>query len=177
MSPTPHRIPWAIDSLALAPGHRVLEIGCGTGMSSALICERLVTGHYHGIDRSEKMIAAARARNDASIRKGLATFDVADAVSARYPDARFDRVLAINVNLFWRQADAALERLRPLLSSSGRLHLVFEPPSATQLDAIAGACAERLRRHAFAVVALRRQGSCLEFRAEPGWPDARLMPG
>lgn len=166
--PVPSRIQWAIDGLSLAHGHRVLEIGCGPGVSSALICERLITGHYHAIDRSEKMIAAARARNDASIRKGLATFDVADAASAQYPDVHFDRILAINVNLFWRQADGALEHLRRRLAPEGQLHLAFEPPHAAQLAGIADACAQRLSRHGFRNLVPERKGGCWRVQAFPG---------
>lgn len=168
MASIPQRILWAIDGLHLSPGHRVLEIGCGNGMSCAPICERLSEGHYHAIDRSEKMIAAARVRNAAWITQGQAAFDVADAASIDTPTASFDRILAINVNLFWRQADAALEHLRTRLKPEGRIHLVFEPPAATQLDSIARACTDRLSRHAFGAVAVRRESRCLELRAGPG---------
>lgn len=164
----PHRIRWAIDGLGLSPRHRVLEIGCGNGASCTSICERISTGHYLGIDRSEKMIAIARHRNAAWMARGMAVFECTDAASLESSDACFDRILAINVNLFWRQADAALEHLRARLKPEGWLHLVFEPPAATQLDSIARACTDRLSRHAFGAVAVRREGRCLELRAGPG---------
>lgn len=164
--PVPLRIRWAVEGLELSPGHRVLEIGCGNGVSCTPICTRIDAGHYLGIDRSEKMAAMARHRNAAWMACDVANFECIDAASLERAGASFDRILAINVNLFWRQADATLERLRPLLMPTGRLHLVFEPPTAAQLDAIGRACSERLRRHAFAV-ATRQQSSCLEIRAVP----------
>ncbi len=166
--PFPHRIRWAIEGLDLSPGQRVLEIGCGNGMSCMPICERIDAGCYFGVDRSDKMIAAARDRNAAWAERGTASFQCRDATSLDDPDARFDRILAINVNLFWRQADAALERLCPLLAPAGRLHLVFEPPDVAQLDAIARACADGLLRHSFGAVAIRQEGRCLELRVGPG---------
>jgi len=44
----------------VAPGTRVLELGCGTGELAALICARGAT--VEGFDRSPSMLAVARAR-------------------------------------------------------------------------------------------------------------------
>ena len=157
MAAIPQRMLWAVGGLQLSPEHRVLEIGCGIGVSCAPICERLAGGRYHAIDRSEKMIAAARARNAAWVAQGRAGFEVADAASIDVSDAPFDRILAINVNLFWRQADATLERLRLSLAPEGRLHLAFEPPHAAQIADIAHACMHGLSLYGFRSLVQRRE--------------------
>ena len=81
-----------VDFLALEPGHRVLDVGCGPGRHALALAERGVT--VHGIDVSERFVdlaqtTAADARLDA-----LATFEVADARtwSAKLP---FDRIISL----------------------------------------------------------------------------------
>jgi len=52
----------AIAKLELVPGARVLDWGCGTGMSLKPIQERLEAGHIYGVDRSPSMLKHAVAR-------------------------------------------------------------------------------------------------------------------
>ena len=46
----PERITWAIQMLEVDPADRLLEIGCGTGVSVSLICEKLVRGKITAIN-------------------------------------------------------------------------------------------------------------------------------
>lgn len=131
----PERLVRAVDSLDLRPDHRVLEVGCGRGVAAALVCERLQGGHLLGVDRSATAVAAAVARNAQHVHAGTATFRCAPLAELD-PAALdpFDTMVAVNVNLFWvGPARAELDLLAGLLSPEGRLHLVYEPPGASQL--------------------------------------------
>ncbi|MBV9163274.1 MAG: methyltransferase domain-containing protein [Pseudonocardiales bacterium] len=44
------------------PGHRVLEIGTGTGFNAALLCHRLHDGHVHSVDIHPELVTVAHAR-------------------------------------------------------------------------------------------------------------------
>jgi len=48
----------------------------------------------------------------------------------------FDPVLAINVNAFWTAPATSLASLARLLRPGGRAYLVYEPPSASRLNAV-----------------------------------------
>jgi ubiquinone/menaquinone biosynthesis C-methylase UbiE len=145
----PARILWAVEQLDIHPRHHILEIGCGTGIAARLICERLTTGRLVAIDRSATAITAARKRNRAHEASGQATFVQGPLTEADFGRQRFDRILAINVNVFWRQPARELEAIKRISKPAARLCLVFQPPSAAQTGRIAEATPRFLRDHGF----------------------------
>lgn len=51
----------AVEKLQLAPGERVLDLGCGTGLSLPLLCEAVgAAGMVYGVELSPEMLARAR---------------------------------------------------------------------------------------------------------------------
>ena len=74
----PDRIRWAVETLDVEPGDRVLEIGGGPGVAASLVCERLGGGNLLLIDRSATAIerrcaAPARVGECCMARKAAAT--------------------------------------------------------------------------------------------------------
>jgi ubiquinone/menaquinone biosynthesis C-methylase UbiE len=107
----------------LRPGHRVLDIGCGTG-TLAILAKRSVPGaEVTGIDPDE--MALARARKKAR-RAGVEVhFEAARADALPCPDASVDRVLS-SFMFHHLQGDdkrAMLDEVRRVLKPGGRLHL------------------------------------------------------
>ncbi|WP_170182106.1 class I SAM-dependent methyltransferase [Phreatobacter stygius] len=150
----PQRLTFAVERLAIQPADRLLEIGCGRGLAVALACERLgEAGSILAIDRSAAMIEAARLRNRGHVASGKARFQAVSLADAAFAGARFDTVFAVNVNLFWIEAARALAIVRRILAPGGRLHLVYEPPSAAQLSAIVDKLTASLESNGFALQA------------------------
>ena len=108
------------DVLALAavrPGERVLDVGCGTGDTTAALAG--TAGSVLGVDISEPLVAAARAKNIAR-----ATFLVADAATHAFEPASFDLVFSRFGVMFFGDPAAAFANLRRALKPSGRLAFV-----------------------------------------------------
>lgn len=80
----------AIDWLELAPGERVLDVACGTGLSLPLLAEQVgAAGEVVGVEMSPEMIEQARARAARLPQVRLIEAAMEDAPLA----GRFDAVL------------------------------------------------------------------------------------
>lgn len=129
----PHRIAWAVTMLGIEGPETLLEIGCGTGVAASLIAPSLTHGRILAIDRSAKAIAAARDRNLGS----KAEFRPMPLANMAGTGDRFDKIFAINVNLFWTDPQAGLQVVKSLLTETGTFFLFYEPPEAPMRKAIA----------------------------------------
>lgn len=125
----------AIERLALAPGGRALDLGCGTGDDTRRLAAVVgPTGEAVGIDASETMIGVARKRSDET---GLpATFHVGDATTVDYPDGAFDAVRAERLLLHMPEPVVVLTEMVRLTRPGGRVvvidvdydHLIIDLP-------------------------------------------------
>src|SRR5215210_7042323 len=129
------RFVWAVDTLALDPADRVLEVGCGHGVAVSLACERLTTGRITGIDRSKKMIEMATHRNRDHVARGRAVLKTAALEEADFDEERFDKIFAFNVAPFWLQPKTALAIVGRHLSRDGVVHLFWDARHTQSLRA------------------------------------------
>jgi cyclopropane fatty-acyl-phospholipid synthase-like methyltransferase len=56
----PERLLWAREVLNIKPNDNILEIGCGAGLMSKLIADRLKTGRLLAIDKSRSNAGKSR---------------------------------------------------------------------------------------------------------------------
>ncbi len=98
--------PEHLTSLAAALLHvtpapeRILDLGTGTGEAALLSAREFLRASVRGIDFSEEMIAAARAKVGLD-PDGRIAFKVADAASIPWPEDSFDLVTQLNVPPFF----------------------------------------------------------------------------
>ena len=122
------RLRAVVEQLDLRPDDRVLEIGCGHGVAATLVCELLEGGHLTAVDRSAKMIEAARRRNAAFVEAGRAEFLVAALEELELGQRRFDKIFAVRVGLFHREPERAHELAERWLAPGGAVSAVLDSP-------------------------------------------------
>jgi ubiquinone/menaquinone biosynthesis C-methylase UbiE len=97
------------EALAIDSRDRLLEVGCGHGVSASLVCERLDSGHITAIDRSTKMIEMAAKRNRAAVAAWRADFQGVPLERADFGDDRFDKVFGDRLSGILRKHDFPVE--------------------------------------------------------------------
>lgn len=129
-----------LEAAAAQPGERVLDIGCGTGGTSAVLAQAVGdTGHVLGVDISEPLVAAAREQG-----LGNAAFEVADATTYGFAAGSFDLVFSRFGVMFFADPVAAFANIRRAMKPSGRLvFLCWRTPSENPWAAVPMRAAQR----------------------------------
>src|ERR1700730_788171 len=105
----------------VAPGEKVLEVGCGTGAATVPVAEAVGdTGEGVGIDISEPMLAGARERIANSGLRNI-TLLRADAQVHAFEPNRFDLIASRFGVMFFADPVAAFRNLLGAARPGGRL--------------------------------------------------------
>ena len=118
----------AMAALALRPGERVLDLGCGAGDTSLDLAEAVAPGGaVLGVDLSELLLGLARER---AKRQELAVrFQAADAQTADFGGEAFDAAFSRFGVMFFSDPRAAFANIRKALKRGGRLAFVCWRPA------------------------------------------------
>jgi SAM-dependent methyltransferase len=145
-----------MDRARVAPGERVLDVGCGCGQTSLQLAERVgASGSVTGIDISAPMLARARERAAEQSLRNL-RFLEADAQAARLGAGVFDLVFSRFGVMFFADPGAAFANLHGSLAPGGRIAFV---------------CWQELARNPWMAVPMRAAAQHLQLPPPPP-PDA-----
>jgi phosphatidylethanolamine/phosphatidyl-N-methylethanolamine N-methyltransferase len=121
-----------MQALRLRPGDRVLEVGVGTGLSLPLYPGNV---QITGIDLSREMLEKARRRVE---RRRLANIEALlemDAESMTFPDASFDKIVAMYVLPVVENPQKLLKELHRVCRPDGDIFIVNHVRSDNRLIA------------------------------------------
>jgi ubiquinone/menaquinone biosynthesis C-methylase UbiE len=172
-----------VEAVSAESGGRVLDVGCGTGSTTLAVARRLgAKGRCLGIDISEPMISAARARAE---REGTpASFLRANAQLHAFEPASFDLILSRFGVMFFDDSVRAFANLRRAARHAAEFRFVAwrsaaENPFMTTAERAAAPLLPNLparRPEApgqFAFADRHRLSSILE---ESGWAEIDIRP-
>jgi SAM-dependent methyltransferase len=108
--------PRVVDAAQILPGHRVLDVACGTGILAREVASRMgSSGHVVGIDPSPGMVAVAKQlAPTVEWREGAAE-------SLPFPDQSFDAVLSQFGLMFFMDRHQAIREMLRVLAAGGHL--------------------------------------------------------
>jgi phosphatidylethanolamine/phosphatidyl-N-methylethanolamine N-methyltransferase len=110
-----------LDALKLKPGDRVLEVGVGTGLSLRLYPRSV---RITGIDVSGDMLQKARERVARRRLDNVEALLEMDAENMSFPDASFDKVVAMYVVSVVPRPAKLIEELHRVCRPNGEIFIV-----------------------------------------------------
>ncbi|MEU6766280.1 class I SAM-dependent methyltransferase [Streptomyces sp. NPDC046853] len=115
------------EAAAIGAGDRVLDIGCGSGVTTRIAARRAAHGHAVGVDISAPLIDRARA-STASDGITNAAYERADAQVHAFPAAGYDVAISRGGVMFFADHTAAFTNIGRALRPGGRLVFVCPQP-------------------------------------------------
>jgi ubiquinone/menaquinone biosynthesis C-methylase UbiE len=120
-----------LDLLGIAPGERVLDVGCGSGVVTRELARRVAPdGLAVGLDPGPTLLAVAR---ELAEQAGLAErieWREGDARSLPFADAEFDAVLAATVLSHVPEGERAIPELARVVRPGGRVGIFDRDPDS-----------------------------------------------
>ncbi|HWH95589.1 MAG TPA: class I SAM-dependent methyltransferase [Baekduia sp.] len=107
----------------ISPGDEVVDIGCGTGLTTREAARAAAPGRVVGVDVSERMVEHAR-RVTAAERLGNVCYELGDAQVHRFEPARFDVAISRFGTMFFSDPAAAFANIAEALRPQARLVLI-----------------------------------------------------
>ena len=130
----------------ISPGDEVLDVGCGTGLTTREAARAAAPGRVVGVDVSERMLERAR-QLTAAERLDNVRYELGDVQVHRFDPAGFDVAISRFGTMFFADPAAAFTNIAAALRPEARLVLLVWQPHdrnewALAIDAALGDAAQ-----------------------------------
>ena len=112
-----------IDKMQLAPGEKVLDLGCGNGWATRLIAQANAGVQAIGVDSSPKMIARADELHSFTIRS---RYDYGSIEALEFKDGEFDRIFSMEAVYYVDDLEKTLSEAFRVLKPGGKAELLVD---------------------------------------------------
>jgi ubiquinone/menaquinone biosynthesis C-methylase UbiE len=115
----------SIAAMALLPGQRVLDVGCGTGTGTLALADAVgASGEVRGVDYNVLMIAEARRRAIVDGFNGWVFYHQANAAALPWPDGYFNASRSDRVLQHMLEPECAFIELLRVTQPGGRVVVI-----------------------------------------------------
>ena len=147
---------WAAKKLEVQPSDKILEIGCGPGITARLVAEKLRTGELHLLDHSEKSIRQAVKKTKVYVKKGIIKPIIGAFGDIELLSPHYDKIYCFNVRLLIEDNPRELVLVNQLIGNDGLFFLFFQPPHHTA-ENMSEASKKNLEKNRFEVIHSERK--------------------
>jgi 2-polyprenyl-3-methyl-5-hydroxy-6-metoxy-1,4-benzoquinol methylase len=107
-----------VRGISFRPGDRILDLGCGGGLQTALLARH--GGHVLGIDISEGAVGRAISDQEELMKRFSLKYKCTSISDARFGQGEFDMIVSFCVLEHIRDLDVVLRECRRILKPGGR---------------------------------------------------------
>lgn len=117
---------WAIKLLEIQSQDHILEIGFGPGLAIRDMAAIATEGHIAGLDYSELMCKKATKLNKLAMKEKRVALYQGDVSSLPDFQKNFDKVLAVNNIMYWKNPIETLTQLKTVMKPGSIISIVFQ---------------------------------------------------
>lgn len=137
-------VQWMLDFVDIQASDRVLDVGCGGGMTLRMIAASAREGFTVGVDYSPTMVKQSAKRNKSGIDGGEVAVLSGNVLALPFINDCFDKVCGVETFYFWPDPLVGLREIRRVLKPGGSVSLVMDISKEVADDSVTEDIGSRL---------------------------------
>jgi ubiquinone/menaquinone biosynthesis C-methylase UbiE len=117
---------WGLSHVSVQKHFRILDVGCGGGLTINKLAALATEGKVDGIDYSSASVAVATKTNQQWISTGRVEIREGSVSQLPFAAASFDLIVAVETHFWWPDLPGDLTELFRVLKPGGELAIVAE---------------------------------------------------
>jgi len=117
---------WGLKHIAIEKQWKILDVGCGGGMTVHKLAGIATEGKVYGIDFSEESVTVSQRTNKRLIKMGCVEIRHGSVSCLPFSDNMFDLVTAVDSHYYWSDLTADMREVLRVLKPGGKLMIIGE---------------------------------------------------